>query len=339
MSQQVADAIRAAIRDHGPIGFDEFMELALYGPDGYYARPPVGPAGDFVTSPHVHPVFGVLLANAIRGLHIALGSPSPFHVSEVGAGDGTLARQLLEELADLDVRYTAVEVSAGACAALGEIDGVEVATELGDEPHVVLAHELLDNLPFRRIRGDREVRVGLDGDRLVEVDVPWEGEPGPFDAETIVPVGASAFVDLLAETLARGYALVIDYGDVGSAGGEPHGYRGHRVVDDILADPGSTDITAGVDFALIAARAQERGLTAAPTITQRDALLALGFETWIRTELERQTTLLDAGAGLEAVRTWGGRSRATLLIDPAGLGRLRWLLLATPDLARPTWLP
>ena len=89
----------------------------------------------------------------------------------------------------------------------------------------------------------------------------------PID-ETIVPVGAFAFVDRLASTLTRGYALLIDYGDVGAPGGDIHGYRDHRVVEDVLADPGSTDITAGVDFALIANHAERRGLDRVP---DRDA--------------------------------------------------------------------
>ncbi len=188
------------------------------------------------------------------------------------------------------------------------------------------------------MRGDREVRVGVNGDRFVEVETPWDGEPGPPDVETIVPVGAFAFVDRLASTLTRGYALLIDYGDVGTPGGDIHGYRDHRVVEDVLADPGSTDITAGVDFALIANHAERRGLIAFPTVTQHDALLALGFEAWLSAELERQTAQLDARAGLDAVRTWSGRSRATLLVDPSALGRLRWLLLATPGLPAPAWL-
>ena len=60
MEEQPREAIAAAIRADGPIGFDRFMELALYGPGGFYVDPPVGvgegPA--FATSPHVHPVFG-----------------------------------------------------------------------------------------------------------------------------------------------------------------------------------------------------------------------------------------------------------------------------------------
>jgi SAM-dependent MidA family methyltransferase len=333
-------AILEAIRSHGPIGFDEFMTLALYGPEGYYARPPVGPGGDFVTSPHVHPVFGMLLAKAIRSLHTGIGAPAPFRLSEVGAGDGTLARQLLAELVGLDLRYDAVDISAGARAALSAVDGVEVAAELTGSPHVIVANELLDNLPFRRIRGDHEIAITAsnEGD-LVEQEIPWNGEPGPPDVETIVPVGALAFVDRIAETLAGGYAILIDYGDVGSSGGGAHGYRGHRVVEDTLLEPGSSDITAGVDFDLIARRAHASGLVAFPSITQHDALVGLGFDSWLRSELERQTDLLDASQGLEAVRTWGGRSRATLLVDPSALGRLRWLVLASPGLPRPAWLP
>jgi NADH dehydrogenase [ubiquinone] 1 alpha subcomplex assembly factor 7 len=339
MSEQVGDAIRRAISDRGPITFAEYMELALYGPGGYYERPPVGPTGDFVTSPHVHPVFGALLGRAVRELGEALGGPVPLHIAEVGAGDGTLAAQLLGALDDLDVDYEAIDVSPGARSVLTAIEGVRTGADLTAGPHVVVANELLDNLPFRRVRGDREIRVGLDAERFVEVETPWDEEPGPTDGEMLVPVGAFAFIDRLAQTLERGYASLIDYGAVGSPGGDIHGYRDHRVVEDVLIDPGSSDITAGVDFASIARHAEERGLTAFPSITQHDALLALGFEEWQRDELARQAALLADRDGLEAVRAWSGRSRATLLIDPSALGRLRWLLLASPGLPSPSWLP
>jgi SAM-dependent MidA family methyltransferase len=338
MSEQVAEAIRDAIRDRGPITFAEYMQHALYGPGGYYEHPPVGTGGDFVTSPHVHPVFGALLGKAVADLSACLGDPQPLRLAEVGAGDGTLAAQVLGALADRDVGYEAIDISAGARETLSAIDGVRVGADLGSDAHVVIANELLDNLPFRRVRGDREVRVGVDGDGFVEVFTAWDGDPYPSGHETIVPVGAFAFVDRLASTLTRGYALLIDYGNVGTPGGDIHGYRDHRVIEDVLADPGSTDITAGVDFAMIANHAVRHGLVAFPTVTQHDALLALGFEAWLSGELERQTAQLDAREGLDAVRTWSGRSRATLLVDPSALGRFRWLLLATPGLPAPAWL-
>ncbi|HWL91239.1 MAG TPA: SAM-dependent methyltransferase, partial [Actinomycetota bacterium] len=158
------DAVAGAIRDHGPITFAEYMERALYGPGGFFEDPPIGPDGHFVTSPHVHPVFAELLARAVADLHGRLGEPRPFAVAEIGAGDGTLARRLVAHLGDLDTAYTAVETSPGARLALDAIEGILVADQLEISPQLILANELMDNLPFRRLRGTssgtKEVMIG-----------------------------------------------------------------------------------------------------------------------------------------------------------------------------------
>jgi len=337
---QAFDTIRTAIESAGPITFAEFMELALYGPGGFYRTPPVGAGGDFVTSPHVHPVFCELVSDALRELGDRLGRPT-LRIAEVGAGDGTLARCVLAGAGDRPIAYTAIERSSGARTALSAIEGIEVRSELPPETDVVFANELLDNLPFRILRGEREVRIGLESEHLVEVLVPAGTEllaSTDTGLDRIAPVGALAFIDTLHRTIERGYALLIDYGGLGTTGGPVHGYRGHRVVEDVLANPGRTDITAGVDFELIGSYAGSLGLTAFPTVTQRDALLALGLDRWLREQLGSQHRSMDAGEGTEAVRTWSGRGRASLLIDPGGLGRLRWMLLATPGLAAPPWL-
>jgi SAM-dependent MidA family methyltransferase len=244
------------------------------------------------------------------------------------------------------VAYTAVETSPGARRALDATEGIQVAERLEGSSQLILANELMDNLPFRRLRGTasgtREVMVGLDGDRLVE----HLGDPSPGDdialgdgEEAVVPDGAIAFIEEVAARLAHpGYALLIDYGGVGEPGGPPHGYRAHRPVEDLLDRPGSTDITCGLDFERLGEHAEAQGLIAFPSVTQRHALTALGFDHWVREQLRWQSELLQRRQGLDAVRTWSGRSRATLLVDPSALGRLRWLLLATPGLHAPSWV-
>jgi SAM-dependent MidA family methyltransferase len=331
--------IRERIRTDGPITFATFMELALYGPGGYYEDPPVGVDGDFVTNPHVHPAFGSFVARAIQPLGAAIGA-SPLRLTELGAGDGTLASQIVAALPG--VAYRAVEVSAGARATLRAIEGVEVDETLRGPADVVLAHELLDNLPFRLVRDGAEIRVAVDETGvLVEHAAPLDDElrglVDTSEGDVIVQTGAFACVDQIAASLDRGYALLIDYGDDG-ASGPVHGYRAHRPVEDVLRAPGTSDITAGVDFGEIARHARARGLHAFPLTRQSDVLLALGFEAWLRDELATQHAQLAAGAGIEAVRTWSGRSRATMLVDPEGLGRMRWLLLATDGLPAPAWL-
>ena len=323
-----------------PIPFSEFMELALYGPGGFYEEPPVGERGHFVTNPHVHPVFGKLVASAIRQSWRHLGSPEPFDVIELGAGDGTLATQLLEELADVPVQYVAVERSPGARRRLDELGlRVEPSLEMVREglTGFVFANELLDNLPFERVRRKTEglvqVCVDVRGDRFVEVEIPCDPEIAelapPVEPKQEVPVSplALALIDRVARVLRSGFALFIDYG--GPAGAAAHGYRSHRVVHDLMEDPGSTDITAGVAFDPLAVRAGEWGFEVLGPIAQRRALPMLGLEGWIESERLRQVEHLGRREGREAVRAWDTRQKAAMLIDPEGLGGLQWLWLAT----------
>jgi NADH dehydrogenase [ubiquinone] 1 alpha subcomplex assembly factor 7 len=344
MDADPATRIRAEIDARGPITFARYMELALYGDGGYYDAPPVGTSGDFVTSPHVHPVFASLVGVALREHHDALGRPDPLLVTEVGAGDGTLARGLLDACRDLPVRYTAVEVSAGARAALRQTPGVDAVHEELTEPFdLLLANELLDNLPFRIVRDGVELGVGLD-DTGAFVQTPL---PGLDDAvarahaaDAVVPTGALAFVERVATMLHErpGYALLIDYALAPDVDLAVHGYAAHRPVADVLNDPGRVDITAGVDLDLVGEHGRASGATVFPHVTQRAALTALGFGAWLEEELATQQRQLAANEGIDAVRTWSGRSRATLLVDPGALGRHRWLVLASPDLPEPPWL-
>ena len=351
----MAARVRAAIAEGGTIGFDTYMELVLYGPGGFFERPPVGARGHFVTAPHVHPfVFAHCVRTALLDTWHALGEPDRFRVVELGAGDGTLAVALLEAFRELPmpaVEYVAVEISPGAREALAE-RGLAVAERIGDlDPFdgVVLANELLDNLPFVPVRRRGtdlvEVRVGLaaDGERLQEVEAPRspaDVEPPQMSEgeETTIPVGAFAMLDGIADRLRRGSVLLIDYGRTESPSGAVHGYREHREVADVLSDPGGTDITAGVDWSLVADHARALGLRAFEPVTQAAALEELGYARWGSTMREMQSMLQREGRGSEAVHVWEARSRASLLADPEGLGGFWWQVLATADLAEPPWL-
>ena len=76
--------------------FDEFMELALYGSEGFYSTGGgAGRAGrDFLTSPEVGPLFGRLIASKIDSIWDDLGRPQNFTLVDAGAGVGTLARSV-----------------------------------------------------------------------------------------------------------------------------------------------------------------------------------------------------------------------------------------------------
>jgi SAM-dependent MidA family methyltransferase len=343
------------IASTGPITFAEFMEAALYDPvEGFYARPPIGEEAHFVTSPHVSPAFGDLLARQLAESWELLGRPRPFTVVEIGAGDGTLAGHILAavgavpDLAEA-VRYVAVERSAGAREALTH-GGLEVHPDLrsaGSVTGCIFANEVLDNVPFRRVRNREgelvEVVVGADGDRLVEVERPAGGElleatdgAIPPGQERPVSQAAGALVRDLAAGLDRGYAFLIDYGfGAGESPGPVHAYRDQDVLPEVLADPGSHDVTAAVDWEAIGAAALAAGLRVWGPVPQREALLALGFRMWSAGVRRRQAEAEEAGDWRTATRLYGERSKGTILIDPAKLGGLGVLALATEGLPPP----
>ena len=343
--------LRERIAVEGPITFADFMESALYDPkDGFYARSPIGAHGHFVTSPHISPAFGSLLARQLAECWENLGRPHPFWVIELGAGDGTLAKQVIaasravEELGQA-LRYLAIERTPEQSEALraAGIETLASLTEKAPLTGVVLANEVLDNVPFHRIRMRNgklvEVLVGVDGDRLVEV----EGDPtrAALGALSAPPRegeerGASprslAMIHEMASVLERGYAFFFDYGFLsGEPPGPVHSYMSHRVSADVLEDPGGRDVTAAVDLEAIASAAGGSLQVWGP-VTQREALLALGYRMWDAGIRQRQTETDDP---LEATRLFEARSKASILIDETKLGSLYLLAFGTEGLPPP----
>ena len=163
-----ADDIRAAIdAAGGAIPFSEFQRLALYGPAGFYTGAAGGRAGrrggSFLTSPEVGPLFGAVVARYLDAQWEALGRPESFTVVDAGAGPGTLARSVhaARPACLAAMRYVAVELSAAQRALHPE--AVESRPDLPDGPFdgVVIANELLDNLPVPALRVRRSVARGV----------------------------------------------------------------------------------------------------------------------------------------------------------------------------------
>lgn len=247
-----------------PLRFDHYLSIALYGPHGFYAvGGQAGRRGDFITSPEVGPLFGAVVSRWIEAEYRRLGEPDQFVIIESGAGPGTLARAVLAAAPQWADRYVAVEVSAAQRELHPE--GVRSMPSLPEEPvtGVVLANELLDNVPFRLAVFDgawREayVEVGPDG-TLSEVTVPapteWDWLPAhaPHGARVPVQTGAAAWVSAARSALQAGSVLVFDYCTARTAAlaAVPwrewlRTYRGHERGAHYLRDVGQQDITTQV---------------------------------------------------------------------------------------------
>lgn len=326
--------VAAAVREHGPLRFDHYLQLVLYGPHGFYTASGAAGrrGGDFITSPEVGPLFGAVLARAIDGWWRELGEPDDFAFVEAGAGPGTLARTILAASPECAsaawFRYVTVETSPAQRTL--HPAGVESLAELPEhiEHGVVLANELLDNVPFRLLVFDdgwREAHVTADRDgRLLEVLAPladppaWLPPTAAHGARLPWQEGAAAWVADARRRIGHGRVVAIDYVTARTAtlAVEPwrawlRTYRHHARGGHYLVDAGLQDVTAQVALDQLpdpdAVRTQAQFL-------QRwgiDDLVEAGRAAW------------TAAAAAPSVAALAMRSRvreADALLDPSGLG-------------------
>jgi SAM-dependent MidA family methyltransferase len=341
--------IADAIRRRGPIPFSEVMEAALYDPaDGFYASGgAAGRRGDFITSPEVGPLFGVVIARALDGWWRQAGEPDPFVVVEPGAGVGTLARALLAAAPSCApaLRYVLVERSAALRAqhaahltlesaafafAPDQRDDEEPAPDLPTGPiavslaevprvsaHVIIANELLDNLPVDLVDGQHEVRVGLDGERLVETLVPTD-----VRADGRVPVQTEAARWVRDACAVSERVVIFDYADTTtSMATRPwtewlRTYRGHQRGRGPLVDLGLQDITCEVAIDQLPAPASN--------MSQAEWLRAHGIDDLV----DEGRRVWETRAAIGDLAAMAARSRVSeseSLTDLSGLGAFRVL--------------
>ena len=115
---------------------------------------------------------------------------------------------------------------------------------------------------------------------------PTAALTGPFVPGTVTEIHpqSEAWVRTLAESLHRGAAILVDYGFPEAeyyhpqrSGGTLMCHRAHRADADPLADIGSKDITAHVNFSAIALAAQDAGFDVAGYATQARFLINCGL--------------------------------------------------------------
>ena len=333
----------------GWIGFDRFMELALYAPGmGYYSggARKFGAAGDFVTAPEISSAFSQAIAVQAAQI-LALSAP---HIIEVGAGSGRLAADLLLELERRDAlpeRYEILDLS-------GELRERQRDTIAARAPHLlarvgwlnrlpesfdglVLANELLDAMPVHLVLWEN----GRDGS-ILERGVTWENEafvwqdrpaggrvleraqalaadyplePGYLSE---ICLASADWTASWANILGTGALLLIDYGfprhefyhPQRSSGTLMCHYRHHSHGEPFFL-PGLQDITAHVDFTAIVEAGVEAGLDFLGYTTQATFLLNCGL-----------TDILARTPAEDALRYLPQSQAAQKLISPAEMGDL-----------------
>lgn len=342
MSGELERLLNSHIAAHGAIGFDEFQAQALYAPDlGFYRGG--GGAGrrrDFLTSPEVGPLFGAMVARALDEWWDELGRPDPYPVVDAGAGPGTLVRAVLAAAPRCQAALRPVLVEVGEAQWAHHPAGTETRSdlpepgELGAGPVIVVANELLDNLPVAVVElgpdGWSEVVVDQVDGRLVEGRRPLTAAQRAWCADRAPQAGLGARIPVQAEAAhwlrralalaAGGRVVAIDYGrstaELAALPAEAwlRTYAAHGRGRGPLEAPGTQDITCDVCWDQLDIVAPPSGRR-----TQAAFLRDHGIEALVE-EGRQQWAELGLAGGLAAISGRSRSSEAEALLDPDGLG-------------------
>ncbi len=290
---------RRIIEAQGPISIATLMRLANTAlPESYYqSQEPFGSRGDFITAPEISQMFGEMLALALADQWRRMGAPAAVDMVELGPGRGVLMADMLrtwsQAAPDLlaAASITLVEVSEQLCAVQRRTLATHAeriawadALPAGDKPLLLVANEFFDALPVQQFiltaDGWRERLVNWSAERGFHdalgpvVTAEWEPEGGlwEYSAE------GQEWMARIAGRLAAGggMALIIDYA---ARPGETslRGIRRHRKASP-LESLGAVDLSAGVDFALLAREAANQGAACHGPVGQGRYLRRLGIE-------------------------------------------------------------
>ena len=310
-SQQLVELIQQKIHvNAGWITFADFMHMALYTPGlGYYSggTQKFGKGGDFVTAPEITPLFAQTLANQVaQVLETTNGN-----ILELGAGTGKLAADILltlNELGNLPARYYILEVSDHLCHVQREWlqdklpkDLMQRVVWLDTLPKnftgIIIGNEVLDAIPVHLIHhantGLLERGVTVSGNEFVCQDAPLEDAnlldtveklELPLGYLTEVNPAASGLIAALANMLAQGVILMVDYGFSAQEYYHPQRNEGTLMCHyqqlshaNPLIYVGLQDITAHVDFTAVAQAAVDNGLQLSGYSSQAQFLMNCGI--------------------------------------------------------------
>lgn len=330
---------------------------------GYYMRAPesgaerIGWSGDFYTSPDVHPILGQALARQARQIDALLGEPDPFTVVEMGPGKGLLARHFLSACRQDSgslcqrLRYVLIERSPAMRALqqhqlepwLGEsgpISWLEDESSLvpGSVVGMMFSNELPDAFPVHRIQivegQAQEIYVDFPQGRFVERLGPLS-TPAlqqhwarlnlalPDGYRTEINLNALRWMGWVAEAMARGVVVTIDYGHTAQdlynadrSRGTFLCYYSQMASDDPYTRVGQQDMTAHVDFSSLAAVGEDCGLHVTGFTNQMSFLTGLGVEEIIEA-LDPESP--EFRAAVHLLRPDGMGSTFKVLVQHKGL--------------------
>ncbi len=339
--------LKNLIQINGAIRISQFMNEALFHPQlGYYNKQnPFGKDGDFTTSPEISQVFGELIGAYLLMLWQNNYQNQKINLVEMGAGRGTLMKDLLgfaKNIPSFEEKFNVsiIEISPR----LQEVqkknlkgykinwykDFNDFYQQNNDAPIFFISNELFDCFAINQFVktkdgwAEKMVGMGSDGELqfvLRETILPeFANDSAEIDDIFEESNQAQTFMEELSRAIkeTNGIGIIVDYGYIKSTKNTLQALKNHKYAD-VLKEAGEADLTALVDFSVLQNIALKNNLKNS-LITQREFLTALGVE-------ERKDKLLE---GKTIQKQQEIASAIDRLTDPKQMGDLFKVLIIWP---------
>ena len=336
------------LKEKKTIPLDQFINIALYDKKfGYYMKNnPFKKKGDFITSPLISNLFGEMIAVWCVSFWEHLGKPKRILLVELGPGDGSLCKTLLETFKHFNKFYNSLEINLLEISdKLKTIQKLKIKNkkvkwikkieEIKYGPLIFVGNEFFDSLPIKQLYKKKnlffEKYITLSNNnkeieflhkkanknlikRVKDLNLISVGKTIEY------PIVALKFLESIAKKINKfsGGLLTFDYGYTTKKNKNTlQAVRKHKY-SNILFKPGYSDITSHINFKLFNEILNKNKLDVKKIMNQGEFLKRIGI-------LERANILSQKMTFREKANMF---YRLKRLLDPREMGNLFKVIFA-----------
>jgi len=286
---------------------DKFINIALYNKEiGYYMnRNPFGKKGDYITSPLISNLFGEMIAVWCVSYWEHLGRPKKIKVVELGPGDASLSKTLLNSFKNFKDLNKCIElILLEKSTFLKKLQRIKLKNEkvrwvknlnqIKTGPIIFLGNEFFDALPIKQIHNERNLymekyvafskknkKVEFVYKKLEKKLIQKIKKLKLINKGNFIeyPIKSIEYLEMIAKKIKRhgGGMLTFDYGYTKYKNRNTlQSVKKHKYTN-ILFNPSNADITSEINFTLFSKVLKKNGLNVKKVVTQNEFLQRLGI--------------------------------------------------------------
>ena len=293
--------------DSKSLPLDKFIDLSLYDKKiGYYMKQnPFGKKGDFITSPNVSRMFSEMIAIWIVGFWENLGSPQKFNLVELGAGNGSMMKILIESFKNFPSFFGACNILIHEKSPklikvqkkelkLKKIAWISELKEIKKIPSIFIANEFFDSIAIKQfvkeknLWFERYVKVKKNESNFFfnkKFNIKKFEKKISYNISKNQSFIEYSFIELKYLTKItnfikknNGGLLIIDYGYTEKRMKNTLKAISNHKYSNVLQNIGKSDITHNINFYLFKKQIQKLGGVKELFTTQGNFLKKMGIE-------------------------------------------------------------